>query len=310
MASRAGGAACALRATRGAWWRRRRISPITSCRTCRCFMWVEPVTFEFNASILHGRTCLARSTTLKPRGAQSAELPCLVHPDRSALIWRRPLSSRQPRARRDQARARILSVNAPYPPAPPPASLRGVVGPRLAQKEPAAVDARCMDRIPAARVGDLRALRYGDVADVEPRASPAKRPTRCRGPDKFATHGAWYSRPRAACNDYRPALLRAVARVPKMLGCTRRISLLFGAARSRRIRSTSRRRMATRIVADFGEHRPIMRTKRTGAESVRRDASRKTLVCRSRGAALVWTAETRAKCIMGKTTGKNLILTV
>ena len=109
-----GARACAPRATRGAWWRRRRISPITSCRTCRCFMWVEPVTFEFNASILYGRTCLARSTTLKPRGAQSAELPCLVYPDRSALIWRRPLSSRQPRAGRGQARARILSVNAPY----------------------------------------------------------------------------------------------------------------------------------------------------------------------------------------------------
>ena len=29
------GAACAHRATPGAWWRRQRISPITSCRTCR-----------------------------------------------------------------------------------------------------------------------------------------------------------------------------------------------------------------------------------------------------------------------------------
>ena len=34
--SRARGAACAPRAARGAWWRRQRISPITSCRTCRC----------------------------------------------------------------------------------------------------------------------------------------------------------------------------------------------------------------------------------------------------------------------------------
>jgi hypothetical protein len=30
------GAACAHRATAGAWWRPRRISPIMSCRRCRC----------------------------------------------------------------------------------------------------------------------------------------------------------------------------------------------------------------------------------------------------------------------------------
>jgi hypothetical protein len=74
--------------------------------------------------------------------------------------------------------------------APAPRPLPVIIGARLANVEGAAIDARCSDRIPAARVRDLRPTGNANVSNIQPRAVGTQRPARAGGGDERALHAA------------------------------------------------------------------------------------------------------------------------